>query len=148
MDCPRCGAKVGFLNTASVCPTCGGQVCGKCAAYEASESHSTEIMQGSDEEVQTAMCSEDCAFGLYARFIKTIDPTAPLVLNDDAHVGLTLQVEPQEDDTPPSYITFNLKRLDARDDAKAASQASDARPFYDRVKRDLTEGRRDFREGC
>jgi hypothetical protein len=104
-------------------------------------------MEGSDEEVQMAMCSEDCAFAQYARFIQTIDAKAPLVLNDDAHVGLTLQVEPEEEDTPPSYITFNLKRLDPRDNAKAASLAADVRPFYERVKRDLAESRRNFREG-
>jgi len=147
MDCPRCGAKVGFLNTASACPTCGSQVCEKCAEWEARESRAADGTSGSDGEVQMAMCSEDCAFGQYARFIQTIDPKASIVLNEDAHDGLDVAVEPEEDYTPPSYISFSLKRLDPRDHVKAASLAPDVRPFYDRVKRDLTEGRRTFREG-
>jgi hypothetical protein len=147
MDCSRCGAKVGFLNKVMACPTCGCQVCGKCAEWEARASHGADSSSGSVEEVQMAMCSEDCAFGQYATFIKTIDPTASIVLVEDEHVGLDLEVEPEEDDTPPSFISFSKKRLDPRDNVKASSSAPDVRPFYDRVKRDLTEGRRNFREG-
>jgi hypothetical protein len=103
-------------------------------------------MSGSDGEVQLAMCSEDCAYGQHATFIQTVDPTASIVLNEDAPTGLDLEVEPSEDDTPPCYIFFSKKRLDPRGDVKAASPAPDVRPFFDRVKRDLTEGRRTFRE--
>ena len=138
---------MGFLNKVMECPTCGEHLCGKCAEWEACESNAASSESGSDEEVLMALCSEECAFGLYARFIQTIDPSAPLILNDDAHVGFSLSVNAAEDGMLPSYISFALKRLDPRDHAEAASLAPEVRPLYDRVKRDLTDGRRDFSEG-
>ena len=147
LNCPRCGDKVGFLEKVTACPTCGSQLCGRCAAWEGCESSAASAEQGSEEEVQMKLCSEDCAYSQYARFIQAIDPATPLVLNDDGHVGFTVSVAEADDGTPPSYISFALKMLDPRAYAKAASVAPEVRPLYDRVKRDLTEGRRDFREG-
>ena len=147
MNCPSCGANVGFMEKVAACPTCGSHLCGKCAAWEGCESIAASDEQGSGEEVQMKLCSEDCAYSQYARFIRTIDPETLLVLSDDEHVGFTVSVAETDDETPPSYISFALKRLDPQAYAKAASVAPEVRPLYDRVKQNLTEGRRTFSEG-
>ena len=146
MECPRCGAKLGLLNPKKACATCGRPVCGKCAEWSGAEFHAARGKSGSYNEIDMELCSEDCAFGQYARFIRTIDPKTPLVLNDEGHVGLDVAVDSGEEVMTPTSIAFNLKRLDPRDHIKDASLAPEVRPLYDRVKRDLTEGRRAFRE--
>jgi len=144
MDCPRCGARVGFMNPQIACAACGRPICGECSEWEMFETHARALKIGRGGDRQMQLCSDECAFGQYERFIQAVDPTAPYVLSDAGHINIDLSTDTRS--SRRDNIGFNREGLDPMDFTEATSMEPESRPLYDRIRKDLTDRRMAFRE--
>ena len=92
------------------------------------------------------ICSENCGFTAYTRYIESIRQDSPILLLNEANIGVELREDLQ--DNPRGISIGPLKIEDGREILKGNKMAPEVVPLYKRIKEDLVKRKRVFKEEC
>ncbi len=143
-NCPSCGRPLGFfkLNWQQECGICGKAICYKCREWEGAEWLVARCGIRGDGMGSSSLCSTDCAFKFYERYIQAVPPSVGLILYNVGNVGVGLERE----EPKGKAVTFSHTRSDPREHPQEAPMAPEASRLYERIKSDLSKRRVTFKE--
>ena len=142
--CIRCGNKIGFLNKERRCEFCNKQFCEKCREWIASSGWWTLL---SDDSKDYQICSEDCIFELYNKFIKDSSPGIQLELVNQSNIGILIKEDRKFDrKDKPKLLSIGYIKVNPREASDGNRIISELEPLYNRIKEDLKKRRISFIE--
>jgi hypothetical protein len=142
--CIRCGNKIGFLNKERRCKLCNKQFCEKCGEWIASSGWGTLL---SDDSKDYQICSENCIFELYNKFIKTSGTGVPLELVNQNNIGILIKEDRKFDrKDKPKLLSIGYIKINPREASDENKIISELEPLYNRIKEDLKSRRIAFIE--